>query len=53
MLGPKKELLQLAVFGELHALFPSVQVHIELVGPAIPESRSVICFIIIFLSILV
>lgn len=38
-LGPEKELLQLAVFGELHALFPSVQVHIELIGPAIPESR--------------
>ncbi|KAI3467454.1 hypothetical protein Pfo_024117 [Paulownia fortunei] len=38
-LGPEKELLQLAVFGELHALFPGVQVHIDLVGPAIPHLR--------------
>ncbi|KAA8529511.1 hypothetical protein F0562_033690 [Nyssa sinensis] len=37
--GPEKELLELAVFGELHALFPDVQVHIELVGPAIPQYR--------------
>ncbi|CAK9137842.1 unnamed protein product [Ilex paraguariensis] len=38
-LGPDKELLQLAAFGELHALFPGVKVHMELVGPAIPEYR--------------
>ncbi|XP_077216967.1 zinc ion binding protein isoform X2 [Tasmannia lanceolata] len=38
-LGPDKELLQLAVFGELHALFPNLQVHIELVGPAVPQFR--------------
>ncbi|KAK3038632.1 hypothetical protein RJ639_027295, partial [Escallonia herrerae] len=38
-LGPDKELFQLSVFGELHALFPGVQVRIELVGPAIPETR--------------
>lgn len=37
-LGADKELSQLAVFGELHALFPRVQVHVELVGPAIPQS---------------
>ncbi|KAI4314263.1 hypothetical protein L6164_027190 [Bauhinia variegata] len=36
-LGPEKELLQLAVFGELQALFPGIHVHIDLVGPAIPE----------------
>ncbi|KAG6654432.1 zinc finger MYND domain-containing protein 15 [Carya illinoinensis] len=38
-LGPEKELLQLTVFSELHALFPGVHVHIELVGPAIPLNR--------------
>ncbi|KAF8378339.1 hypothetical protein HHK36_029678 [Tetracentron sinense] len=38
-LGADKELLQLSVFGELHALFPGVEVHIELVGPAIPQFR--------------
>ena len=38
--GPEKELLQLAVFGELQALFPGVHVHIEFVGPAIPQHRS-------------
>ncbi|TXG56379.1 hypothetical protein EZV62_017692 [Acer yangbiense] len=38
-LGPEIELLQLAVFGELRALFPGVQVHIELIGPAIPQHR--------------
>ncbi|XP_059655977.1 uncharacterized protein LOC132302979 isoform X2 [Cornus florida] len=38
-LGPDKELLQLAVFGELHAFFPGVQVHIEFVGPEIPQYR--------------
>lgn len=40
MKGPEKELLQLAVFGELLALFPGVHIHIELVGPAIPPHRS-------------
>lgn len=40
MEGPEKELLQLAVFGELLALFPGVRIHIELVGPAIPPQRS-------------
>ncbi|PAN13933.1 hypothetical protein GQ55_2G361900 [Panicum hallii var. hallii] len=38
-LGPEKELLQLATFGELRALFPGVQIHIELVGPEVPKSR--------------
>ncbi|KAJ4830938.1 hypothetical protein Tsubulata_019827 [Turnera subulata] len=38
-LGPEKELLQLAAFAELQALFPDKQVHLELIGPAIPESR--------------
>lgn len=38
-LGPEKELLQLAAFGELRALFPGVQIHIELVGPEVPKSR--------------
>ncbi|KAL9328117.1 hypothetical protein ACSQ67_003120 [Phaseolus vulgaris] len=38
-LGPEKELLQLVVFGELLALFPGVDIHIELVGPAIPPER--------------
>lgn len=38
-LGPEKELSQLAAFGELHALFPRVRVHLEFVGPAIPEYR--------------
>ncbi|PIN02617.1 hypothetical protein CDL12_24868 [Handroanthus impetiginosus] len=38
-LGPEKELLQLAVFGELQALFPGVKLHIDLVGPAIPYHR--------------
>ncbi|KAF9673485.1 hypothetical protein SADUNF_Sadunf10G0029200 [Salix dunnii] len=41
-LGPEKELLQLAAFGELLALFPGVQIHIEFIGPAIPQhSKSV------------
>ncbi|KAK6160132.1 hypothetical protein DH2020_003513 [Rehmannia glutinosa] len=39
-LGPEKELLQLAVFGELQANFPGVQVHIDLVGPAISHLSS-------------
>ncbi|KAL8534007.1 hypothetical protein ACS0TY_010137 [Phlomoides rotata] len=38
-LGPEKELLQLAVFGELQALFPGVKMHIDLVGPAISHLR--------------
>ncbi|KAH7690798.1 HIT/MYND zinc finger-like protein [Dioscorea alata] len=38
-LGPDKELYQLAVFGELKALFPGIQLHIELVGPAVPQFR--------------
>ncbi|XP_052173051.1 uncharacterized protein LOC127788611 isoform X2 [Diospyros lotus] len=38
-LGPDKELTQLAVFGELQALFPEVQLHLELVGPAVPQCR--------------
>ncbi|GAB4839901.1 hypothetical protein Ancab_020610 [Ancistrocladus abbreviatus] len=38
-LGPDKELSQLAVFAELHALFPCCQVHIDLVGPAVPQYR--------------
>lgn len=38
-LGPEKELLQLAVFGELHALFPGMKVHLDLIGPAIPQHR--------------
>ncbi|KAJ9563907.1 hypothetical protein OSB04_009067 [Centaurea solstitialis] len=38
-LGPEKELYQLAVFGELHALLPGVQVHIDFVGPAVPPDR--------------
>ncbi|KAA3482914.1 zinc finger MYND domain-containing protein 15 [Gossypium australe] len=41
-LGPEKELLQLAVFGELHALFPGVFVQIELIGPAVPHHRFVL-----------
>ncbi|GER54855.1 zinc ion binding [Striga asiatica] len=36
-LGPEKELHQLAVFGELQALFPGVKIHIDLIGPAIPQ----------------
>ncbi|XVE91908.1 hypothetical protein REPUB_Repub01dG0051800 [Reevesia pubescens] len=39
-LGPEKELLQLAVFGELCALFPGVHVQIELIGPAVPHQRN-------------
>lgn len=37
--GPEKELHQLAVFSELHAVFPDVRIHIDLVGPAVPEER--------------
>ncbi|CAN4124301.1 unnamed protein product [Withania somnifera] len=39
-LGPEKELHQLAVFSELHAVFPDVRIHIDLVGPAIQEERN-------------
>ncbi|XP_044489312.1 zinc finger MYND domain-containing protein 15 isoform X2 [Mangifera indica] len=39
-LGPEKELLQLSVFGELRALFPGVQVTVELIGPEIPQHRN-------------
>ncbi|KAI3720277.1 hypothetical protein L6452_21190 [Arctium lappa] len=38
-LGPERELYQLALFGELHALLPGVQVHIDFVGPAVPHDR--------------
>ncbi|XP_073059323.1 uncharacterized protein [Primulina eburnea] len=38
-LGPEKEMLQLAVFGELRALFPGVNVHLDFVGPEIPHHR--------------
>lgn len=38
-LGPEKELHQLPVFGELCALFPGVQIHIDFVGPAVPHFR--------------
>ncbi|XP_071740142.1 uncharacterized protein [Rutidosis leptorrhynchoides] len=39
-LGPERELYQLSVFGELHALFPGVQVHIDFIGPAVSHDRS-------------
>ncbi|GKE11263.1 hypothetical protein Tco_1414814, partial [Tanacetum coccineum] len=32
---PERELHQLAVFGELHALLPGVQLHIDFVGPSV------------------
>ncbi|KAJ7953691.1 Zinc finger MYND domain-containing protein 15 [Quillaja saponaria] len=38
-LGPEKELMQLSVFGELLALFPGMRIHVELVGPSIPQQR--------------
>ncbi|XP_035842644.1 uncharacterized protein LOC110921720 isoform X7 [Helianthus annuus] len=38
-LGPERELYQTAVFGELHALLPGVQLHIDFVGPAVPHDR--------------
>ncbi|XP_074274500.1 uncharacterized protein LOC141598676 isoform X2 [Silene latifolia] len=38
-LGPDKELFQVAAFGELLALLPQYHVHIDLVGPAVPEHR--------------
>lgn len=39
-LGPDKELSQLDVFRELRALFPGIQVRLELVGPEVPEYRN-------------
>ncbi|XP_050129777.1 uncharacterized protein LOC126606427 isoform X3 [Malus sylvestris] len=42
-LGPEKELLQLSLFSELHALFPNRNVHLELIGPLIPQHRDCIC----------
>ncbi|XP_030500046.2 uncharacterized protein LOC115715329 [Cannabis sativa] len=38
-LGPEKELLQLDVFAELHPLFPGLDVHIEFIGPEVPQCR--------------
>ncbi|KAG0497777.1 hypothetical protein HPP92_002468 [Vanilla planifolia] len=38
-LGPEKELSQLAVFGELMALLPGVQLQIEFFGPSVPQFR--------------
>ncbi|GAB2214154.1 hypothetical protein Drorol1_Dr00018494 [Drosera rotundifolia] len=38
-LGPERELFQLAVFSELLALLPSYEVHIDFVGPAVPQQR--------------
>ncbi|CAA7397770.1 unnamed protein product [Spirodela intermedia] len=38
-LGPDRELLQLSMFGELRALFPGVHLHIEFIGPAVPDLR--------------
>ena len=38
-LGPHRELDQLPVFAELLALLPLVEIHIDFVGPAVPESR--------------
>ncbi|GAA0156224.1 hypothetical protein LIER_13764 [Lithospermum erythrorhizon] len=38
-LGPEREILQLAIFGELHALLPGVNIRIEFVGAAIPQDR--------------
>lgn len=37
--GPERELDQLPVFGELLALLPSKNIHIEFVGPAVPDMR--------------
>ncbi|KAL9268044.1 Zinc finger MYND domain-containing protein [Drosera capensis] len=39
-LGPERELFQLAVFAELLALLPSYEMHIDFVGPAVPQQRS-------------
>ncbi|OWM76015.1 zinc finger MYND domain-containing protein 15 [Punica granatum] len=38
-LGPEKELVQFGALAELRALLPGFQVHIELVGPAVPHFR--------------
>ncbi|CAH9085325.1 unnamed protein product [Cuscuta europaea] len=38
-LGPEKELCQLAVFGELRALFPGMRMHIYFVGNSVPQDR--------------
>ncbi|KAG8663298.1 zinc finger MYND domain-containing protein 15 isoform X2 [Manihot esculenta] len=38
-LGPEKEILQLDAFWELQAFFPNTKVHIQFIGPAIPEHR--------------
>ncbi|KAI3970591.1 hypothetical protein MKX01_024238 [Papaver californicum] len=38
-LGPDIELRELAIFGELHALFPGLQVHIDFFGPEVPQLR--------------
>ncbi|GKC53029.1 hypothetical protein Tco_1075774, partial [Tanacetum coccineum] len=35
----KWELHQIAAFGELHALLPGVQLHIDFVGPSVPYDR--------------
>lgn len=42
LISPDKELYQLAIFGELKALFPSIQLHIELVGLAVPQFRFIL-----------
>ncbi|KAG0611898.1 hypothetical protein M758_7G174300 [Ceratodon purpureus] len=44
-LGPERELDQLAVFAELLALLPSLEIHIEFVGPAVPEARDGECLV--------
>lgn len=49
--GPEKEILQLAAFWELQAFFPNTKVHIQFIGPAIPEHRSVVYLKIKFLNI--
>ncbi|MBA0828759.1 hypothetical protein Goarm_013397 [Gossypium armourianum] len=51
--GPEKELLQLAVFGELRALFPGVFVQIELIGPAVPHHRFVLPLVFAEIALLV
>lgn len=38
-LGPEKELEELCVFGELLALLAGADIHVDLVGPAIPRER--------------
>ncbi|KAI3931382.1 hypothetical protein MKX01_040299, partial [Papaver californicum] len=38
-LGPDIELRELAIFDELHALFPGLQVHIDFFGPEVPQLR--------------